>query len=28
VATAIETGAGYRFGEGHGPVHHFHAFWK
>jgi len=28
VATAIDTGAGYRFGEGHGPVHHFHAFWK
>ncbi len=24
---AIEAGAGYRIGEGHGPVHHFYEFW-
>lgn len=28
VATAIDTGAEYRLGDGHGPVHHFYAFWK
>jgi hydroxymethylpyrimidine/phosphomethylpyrimidine kinase len=27
LAEAIRRGAGYRLGEGHGPVHHFHAFW-
>ena len=25
---AIEAGAGYTLGKGHGPVHHFHALWK
>lgn len=25
---AVEGGAGYRLGHGHGPVHHFHAWWK
>ncbi len=25
---AIETGAEYEIGNGHGPVHHFHKFWK
>ncbi len=25
---AIEAGAGYTLGKGHGPVHHFHAVWK
>lgn len=24
---AIERGAAYRIGKGHGPVHHFHRFW-
>jgi len=24
---AIEAGAGYTLGKGHGPVHHFHAVW-
>lgn len=24
---AIEAGAGYKIGHGHGPVHHFHSFW-
>ncbi|MGI9537709.1 MAG: bifunctional hydroxymethylpyrimidine kinase/phosphomethylpyrimidine kinase [Desulfocapsaceae bacterium] len=28
VATAIDAGAEYRLGSGHGPVHHFHNFWK
>lgn len=27
VAQAIYAGANYRTGSGHGPVHHFHAFW-
>lgn len=27
VNTAIRAGALYRTGRGHGPVHHFHAFW-
>jgi hydroxymethylpyrimidine/phosphomethylpyrimidine kinase len=25
---AIEAGAGYSIGKGHGPVHHFHAVWQ
>jgi hydroxymethylpyrimidine/phosphomethylpyrimidine kinase len=25
---AIYAGADYEIGEGHGPVHHFHEFWK
>jgi len=25
---AIEAGANYKLGKGHGPVHHFHATWK
>jgi hydroxymethylpyrimidine/phosphomethylpyrimidine kinase len=25
---AIRSGAGYRLGRGHGPVHHFYRFWK
>jgi len=25
---AIEAGAGYIIGKGHGPVHHFYAFWE
>lgn len=27
VAAAIEAGASYSIGRGHGPVHHFHALW-
>jgi hydroxymethylpyrimidine/phosphomethylpyrimidine kinase len=27
VNKAIRSGALYRLGRGHGPVHHFHAFW-
>lgn len=27
ITAAIETGAAYKIGKGHGPVHHFHAFW-
>jgi len=25
---ALEAGAGYQLGNGHGPVHHFHKYWK
>jgi len=25
---AIETGAGYEIGKGHGPIHHFFNFWE
>lgn len=25
---AIRTGASYKIGQGHGPVHHFHEFWN
>lgn len=25
---ALVQGAGYTLGKGHGPVHHFHAFWE
>ncbi len=28
IAAAIEAGAGYEIGHGHGPVHHFHRFWE
>lgn len=28
VALAIEKGSDYVIGNGHGPVHHFHAFWQ
>lgn len=28
IAAAIEAGAGYSVGHGHGPVHHFHNWWK
>ena len=27
ISAAIAAGARYRLGQGHGPVHHFHAFW-
>ncbi len=27
IAAAIASGARYRIGRGHGPVHHFHALW-
>ncbi|MCM1109605.1 MAG: bifunctional hydroxymethylpyrimidine kinase/phosphomethylpyrimidine kinase [Clostridium sp.] len=27
IAGAIEAGASYRIGHGHGPVHHFHRWW-
>jgi hydroxymethylpyrimidine/phosphomethylpyrimidine kinase len=28
ISKAIEAGAGYIIGKGHGPVHHFYAFWE
>ena len=28
IAAAIAAGSAYAIGHGHGPVHHFHAFWK
>ncbi|HHP7233252.1 MAG TPA: bifunctional hydroxymethylpyrimidine kinase/phosphomethylpyrimidine kinase [Desulfobacterales bacterium] len=28
ITGAIKAGAAYRLGHGHGPVHHFHRFWK
>lgn len=28
ITGAIEAGANYRLGNGHGPVHHFHRYWK
>ena len=28
ISKAIEAGAGYRIGKGHGPVHHFFGFWE
>lgn len=28
IAGAIEAGAGYEIGHGHGPVHHFYRFWE
>lgn len=27
ISRAVETGAKYRLGHGHGPVHHFHPWW-
>lgn len=27
ISAAIAAGAAYQLGQGHGPVHHFHAFW-
>jgi hydroxymethylpyrimidine/phosphomethylpyrimidine kinase len=28
IGAAIEAGALYAIGKGHGPVHHYHAFWE
>jgi hydroxymethylpyrimidine/phosphomethylpyrimidine kinase len=28
IASALEKGADYALGNGHGPVHHFHEFWS
>lgn len=28
ITQAIEAGVAYEIGKGHGPVHHFHAFWE
>lgn len=28
ISAAIEAGAGYEIGKGHGPVHHFFGFWE
>jgi hydroxymethylpyrimidine/phosphomethylpyrimidine kinase len=28
ISAAIRAGAAYTLGGGHGPVHHFHAFWE
>jgi hydroxymethylpyrimidine/phosphomethylpyrimidine kinase len=28
ITKAIQAGAAYRLGQGHGPVHHFFAFWE
>ena len=28
IAAAIEAGAAYKIGHGHGPVHHFFGFWE
>lgn len=28
ISEAIAAGADYKLGKGHGPVHHFHSFWK
>jgi hydroxymethylpyrimidine/phosphomethylpyrimidine kinase len=28
IAQAIIAGADYKIGKGHGPVHHFYAFWE
>jgi len=28
ISRAIGSAAGYQLGNGHGPVHHFHEFWK
>ncbi len=28
IHNAIEVGAGYSIGDGHGPVHHFYKFWR
>jgi hydroxymethylpyrimidine/phosphomethylpyrimidine kinase len=28
ISAAIRAGADYNLGKGHGPVHHYHAFWE
>jgi hydroxymethylpyrimidine/phosphomethylpyrimidine kinase len=28
ITAALEAGAGFAVGQGHGPVHHFHGWWK
>lgn len=28
IEKALQAGSGYRIGQGHGPVHHFFAFWQ
>jgi hydroxymethylpyrimidine/phosphomethylpyrimidine kinase len=28
ISKAIEAGAGYVIGQGHGPVHHFFKYWN
>jgi hydroxymethylpyrimidine/phosphomethylpyrimidine kinase len=28
ITRAIEAGANYRLGNGHGPVHHFFDYWR
>jgi hydroxymethylpyrimidine/phosphomethylpyrimidine kinase len=28
ISAAIRAGAGYKLGNGHGPVHHYYAFWE
>jgi hydroxymethylpyrimidine/phosphomethylpyrimidine kinase len=28
ISEAIQAGAQYSIGGGHGPVHHFYKFWK
>lgn len=28
ISCALSAGSGYRTGQGHGPVHHFHAVWS
>jgi hydroxymethylpyrimidine/phosphomethylpyrimidine kinase len=28
ITAALESGAAYQLGNGHGPVHHFHGYWK
>ena len=28
ITAAVSAGAGYEIGHGHGPVHHFHNWWK
>ncbi len=28
ITGALEAGAAYQLGNGHGPVHHFHSYWK
>lgn len=28
ITGALEAGAAYQLGNGHGPVHHFHRYWK
>ena len=28
IVAAVEAGAAYQIGHGHGPVHHFHRWWQ